>query len=199
MKQTPVLENLIEALRCLPGVGRKSAQRMAYQLLERDRAGGLHLAERLEQAMTQIKHCSQCKNFTENELCAICDNPKRDHSQVCIVESPADVIAIESAAVYSGSYFVLMGHLSPLDGIGPEELGLELLEQRLASGGIKEVIMATGSTLEGEATAHYIRDLVSQFQVPVTRIAQGVPIGGELEYLDANTLARSITERRQLS
>jgi recombination protein RecR len=198
MKQTPVLESLIEALRCLPGVGRKSAQRMAYHLLERDRAGGMHLSEQLAKAMQQIKHCSVCKNFTENELCTICANPKRDQSLVCIVESPADVVAIESAAVYSGCYFVLMGHLSPLDGVGPEELGLSMLEQRLANGGVNEVIMATSSTVEGEATAHYIRDLVSQYQIPVSRIAQGVPIGGELEYLDASTLARSITERRQL-
>jgi recombination protein RecR len=198
MKQTPVLESLIEALRCLPGVGRKSAQRMAYHLLERDRAGGMHLSEQLAKAMQQIKHCSVCKNFTENELCTICANPKRDQSLVCIVESPADVVAIESAAVYSGCYFVLMGLLSPLDGVGPEELGLSMLEQRLANGGVNEVIMATSSTVEGEATAHYIRDLVSQYQIPVSRIAQGVPIGGELEYLDASTLARSITERRQL-
>ena len=198
MKQSPLLENLIESLRCLPGVGRKSAQRMAYYLLERDRTGGQKLSNSLAQAMMDIQHCQQCKNFTENELCVVCANPRRDHSTVCIVESPADVIAIESSGVFSGVFFVLMGHLSPLDGIGPEELGLEILEKRLAAGDVQEIIMATGSTVEGEATAHFIRDMVEPYEVPVTRIAQGVPMGGELEYLDANTLARSITERRKL-
>ncbi len=198
MKQSPLLESLIEALRCLPGVGRKSAQRMSYHLLERDRSGGSHLSRVLLEAMERIQHCQQCKNFTENELCTICSNPKRDGSLVCIVESPADVIAIESSGAFSGTYFVLMGHLSPLDGIGPDELGLDLLTERLKQGRVGEIIMATGSTIEGEATAHYIRDLVEPFAVPVTRIAQGVPMGGELEYLDSNTLARSITERRKL-
>ncbi len=198
MKQSPLLESLIEALRCLPGVGRKSAQRMSYHLLERDRSGGRHLSRVLLEAMERIQHCQQCKNFTENELCTICSNPKRDAGLVCIVESPADVIAIESSGAFSGTYFVLMGHLSPLDGIGPDELGLDLLTERLKQGHVGEIIMATGSTIEGEATAHYIRDLVEPFGVPVTRIAQGVPMGGELEYLDSNTLARSITERRKL-
>ncbi|WP_144394963.1 recombination mediator RecR [Pleionea sediminis] len=198
MKQSPLLESLIEALRCLPGVGRKSAQRMSYHLLERDRMGGAHLAAILSQAMEQIKHCKQCKNFTEQELCSICSNPKRDSSLVCVVESPADVIAIESSGVFSGTYFVLMGHLSPLDGIGPDDLGLDIFQQHLAQGNVKEIIMATGSTIEGEATAHYIRDMVESYNIPVTRIAQGVPMGGELEYIDSNTLARSITERRKL-
>lgn len=171
---------------------------MSYHLLERDRSGGSHLSKVLLEAMERIQHCQQCKNFTENDLCSICSNPKRDGGLVCIVESPADVIAIESSGAFSGTYFVLMGHLSPLDGIGPDELGLDLLTERLKQGSVGEIIMATGSTIEGEATAHYIRDLVEPFAVPVTRIAQGVPMGGELEYLDSNTLARSITERRKL-
>ncbi|NVJ58788.1 MAG: recombination protein RecR [Gammaproteobacteria bacterium] len=198
MKQSPVLEHLIESLRCLPGVGRKSAQRMAFQLLERNRPGGHALGQALLNAMDQIGHCEMCKNFTEQTRCQICSNVKRDASLVCIVESPADVNAIEQAGAFNGIYFVLMGNLSPLDGIGPAELELEKLEQRLASGDIQELILATSSTIEGEATAHYIRDLARPHNVAVTRIAQGVPMGGELEYIDASTLARSINERRKL-
>ncbi|NVJ50779.1 MAG: recombination protein RecR [Gammaproteobacteria bacterium] len=198
MMSAGLLEDLIESLRCLPGVGRKSAQRMAFQLLERNRSGGEKLARVLSDAMTQIGHCRQCKNFTEADLCDICANHKRDASIICVVESPVDVLAIENSGAYQGQYFVLMGQLSPLDGIGPAELGLDQLEQRLRQGQVVEVILATSSTLEGEATAHYIRELVEAFQVPVTRIAQGVPMGGELEYIDAGTLARSIQERRKV-
>ena len=199
MKQAPLLEALIEGFTCLPGVGRKSAQRMAYHLLERNRTGGVQLAAALEAAMAQIQDCRQCRNFSDQELCPICANPKRDSSLICIVESPADILAIESSGVFSGTYFVLMGHLSPLDGIGPQELKLHLLEERLKNEPIKEVIVATSATLEAEATAHYIHDIVSRQGIALSRIAQGIPIGGELEYLDANTLARSLTERRKLS
>lgn len=198
MKQSPVLEHLIESLRCLPGVGRKSAQRMAYQLLERNRSAGQALGQALVTAMEQIGHCELCKNFTEQSRCPICSSSKRDASIVCVVESPADVNAIEQAGAFNGIYFVLMGNLSPLDGIGPAELELDKLAARLSSGEITEIILATSSTIEGEATAHYIRDMAQPFNVNVTRIAQGVPIGGELEYIDASTLARSINERRKL-
>ena len=198
MTQSPLLEELIESFRCLPGVGRKSAQRMAYHLLERNRTGGQQLASVLSHAMTQIGHCANCRNFCETELCGICSNSKRNQRVLCIVESPADVIAIESSGVFNGTYFVLMGHLSPLDGIGPSELGFDLLQQRFEQQEIDEVILATSATVEGEATAHYVHDLVQKFAVKITRIAQGVPMGGELEYLDASTLAQSITERRKL-
>jgi len=193
-----LLEELVEGLRCLPGVGRKSAQRMALYLLERNRRGGEKLAQVLSDAMSRIEHCKQCKNFTESELCEICSNYKRDASVICVVESPADVLAIENSGAFEGHYFVLMGQLSPLDGIGPEELGLDTFETRLQSQQIREVILATSSTIEGEATAHYLRELIEKYQIPVTRIAQGVPIGGELEYIDSGTLARSINERRKI-
>ncbi|WMS88181.1 recombination mediator RecR [Pleionea litopenaei] len=193
-----LLEELVEGLRCLPGVGRKSAQRMALYLLERNRRGGEKLAQVLSDAMSRIEHCKQCKNFTESELCEICSNYKRDASLICVVESPADVLAIENSGAFEGHYFVLMGQLSPLDGIGPEELGLDTFETRLQSQQIREVILATSSTIEGEATAHYLRELIEKYQIPVTRIAQGVPIGGELEYIDSGTLARSINERRKI-
>jgi len=193
-----LLEELVEGLRCLPGVGRKSAQRMALYLLERNRRGGEKLAQVLSDAMSRIEHCKQCKNFTESELCEICSNYKRDASVICVVESPADVLAIENSGAFEGHYFVLMGQLSPLDGIGPEELGLDTFETRLQSQQIREVILATSSTIEGEATAHYLRELIEKYQIPVTRIAQGVPIGGELECIDSGTLARSINERRKI-
>ncbi|MCO7222836.1 recombination mediator RecR [Pleionea sp. CnH1-48] len=199
MKQSPLLESVIEAFRCLPGVGQKSAQRMVYHLLERDRDGGKHLANVLARAMEGIQHCKNCRNFCEDELCTICCSHKRDHSLICIVESPADILAIENSGGFKGTYFVLMGHLSPLDGVGPEELGLDVLEKRIQEGTVEEIIVATSATIEGEATAHYLHDLVQPFNVKLTRIAQGIPMGGELEYLDANTLARSLTERRTLN
>ncbi|MEE4244605.1 MAG: recombination mediator RecR [Kangiellaceae bacterium] len=198
MKQTPLLEELIECFRFLPGIGRKSAQRMAYHLLEKNRAGGEKLSETLAKAMREIQHCQQCRNFSEQPLCTLCSNPKRDSGLVCVVESPADVIAVESSGAFSGVYFVLMGHLSPLDGVGPSQLGLDLFEQQLSESHIREVILATSATVEGEATAHYLSDMVERYQVPISRIAQGVPIGGELEYIDANTLARSINERKKI-
>ena len=196
MGNTPLLERLIEALRCLPGVGPKSSQRMAFHLLERDRAGASRLAETLLEAVAQIGHCRRCRNFTESELCEICRHPGRDARLLCVVESPADLLALEQATGYRGHYFVLMGHLSPLDGIGPADLGLDALERLLDEGGIAEVILATNPTVEGEATAHYIGELVRARDIPVTPIAHGVPVGGELEYIDGGTLSRAFLGRQ---
>lgn len=199
MRTSPMLEHLMEALRCLPGVGPKSAQRMAFYLLQRDRKGGIQLAETLAQAMVEIGHCSQCRTFTESELCTICSNHKRqEKGQLCVVESPADIAALEATGQYSGRYFVLMGHLSPLDGIGPSDIGLDLLNFRLQQEAITEVILATNPTVEGEATAQYIADLCRAHQVAATRIAHGVPVGGELELVDGTTLSHSLLGRQRL-
>ena len=196
MSKHSVIDNLIEALRCLPGVGPRSSQRMAYHLLERNRNGGNRLSEALSSAMENVKHCQRCHTFTEEEICTICSHPGRDQGQICIVEGPSDVLAIESTASYRGLYFVLMGHLSPLDGIGPNELGLPHLEQRLKEEQFQELILATNPTVEGEATAHYIFELCQQGNTKVTRIAHGVPLGGELEYVDGGTLAHSLSGRQ---
>jgi recombination protein RecR len=169
---------------------------MAFHLLERNRQGGKQLATTLESAMEEIGHCQQCRNFTEQDLCEICLNPRREDAQtLCVVESPADVIAIELTGEFGGKYFVLMGHLSPIDGIGPEDLGLDELAKQLAKGQFKELILATNPTVEGEATAHYIADLAQQYQVNISRIAHGVPVGGELEYVDGNTLSHAFSGR----
>ena len=197
MPKYSVIEELIDALRCLPGVGPRSSQRMAYHLLERNRLGGNRLASALTQAMDNVKHCQRCRTFTEDDLCAICSHPGREQQQICIVEGPSDVLAIESTASYRGLYFVLMGHLSPLDGIGPAELGMPHLEQRLQEEQFEELILATNPTVEGEATAHYIFDLCQQSNTKVTRIAHGVPLGGELEYVDGGTLAHSFSGRQR--
>ncbi len=196
MTDIPLLERLIEALRCLPGVGPKSSQRMAFHLLERDREGARQLAETLLEAVARIGHCRLCRNFTEAELCEICRHPGRDSSLLCVVESPADLLALEQATGYRGRYFVLMGHLSPLDGIGPGDLGLDSLERLLDEEDIAEVILATNPTVEGEATAHYIGELVRARDIRVTRIAHGVPVGGELEYIDGGTLSRAFLGRQ---
>jgi recombination protein RecR len=197
MKLSPKVEQLINALKCLPGVGGKSAQRMAFHLLERNRQGGINLGQVLLDAMENIGHCIDCRTFTETERCHICDNPRRGLIEtLCVVENPSDVIAIEQTGEYQGRYFVLMGHLSPIDGIGPKELGLTILEQHLASGLYKELILATNPTVEGETTAHYIADLAKKYQVLVTRIAHGVPVGGELEYVDGNTLSHALSGRK---
>jgi len=197
MKFSPLVQELIESLRCLPGVGGKSAQRMAFYLLERNRIGGTKLANSLERAMQDIGHCQQCRTFTEQELCAICENPRRELAeQLCVVESPADVIAVEQTGDFQGKYFVLMGHLSPIDGIGPDDLGLDILDKQLASGQFKELILATNPTVEGEATAHYIADLAAKYQVDISRIAHGVPVGGELEFVDGNTLSHAFSGRK---
>lgn len=198
MKQSPLVQELIEAFTCLPGVGERSAQRMAYALLERNRAGGERLAGALSAAMTGVGQCRQCRNFTEEELCPVCVDPRRDQSLVCIVESPADVLAIEQSGEYRGRYFVLMGHLSPIDGIGPAEIGLDLLEQQLEDGRVKEIILATGTTVEGEATAHYVVEMAEERHIAVSRIAQGVPMGGDLEFVDGATLAQALKGRRPL-
>lgn len=191
-----LLNQLVEALRCLPGVGPKTAQRMAFYLLEKKREIGLNLATTLEQAMHKIAHCKICRNFSETELCAICANPRRNAELLCIVESPADVNAIEQTGAYRGHYFILMGRLSPLDGIGPNELGLDQLTKYLTEKNFQEVILATNNTVEGEATAHYLTGLIKPFNIPITRIAHGVPCGGELEFVDSNTLVRALLERR---
>ncbi len=198
MSLSPLIEQLVESLRCLPSVGRKGAQRMALHLLERDRDGGLALAVALHEAIEQVGHCSQCRNFSEEELCPICADNRRDVTLVCVVESPADVVAIEQSGSFRGLYFVLMGHLSPIDGIGPGEIGLDVLKQRVEEGLIEELILATNPTVEGEATAYYLSDLVRDEPVKVSRIAHGVPLGGELEYVDGSTLAHALSGRRAL-
>lgn len=193
--QSPLIKKLIDAFCCLPGVGPKSAQRMAYFLLERHRESGLQLSTALEQAIEGVQHCKRCRDFTENEFCVICDSSSRDKSIICVVESPADVFAIESTGGYKGSYFVLMGHLSPLDGIGPEDIGLDLLKSLVSEEKPKEIILATNSTVEGEATAHFIAEMLKANDINLSRLASGVPLGGELEYIDGGTLMRSLSGR----
>lgn len=192
---SPLLHQLIEALKCLPGVGQKSAQRMAFHLLQRDRQGAERLAKRLEQAVDSIGNCERCRMLTEEPVCRFCASGRRDDSQICIVETPADLLAIEQTGVYRGRYFVLMGHLSPIDGIGPRELGLDLLEQRLKGNAIEEAVLATSVTVEGDATAHLLAQLAGRHGIRVTRIAYGVPVGGELEYIDSGTISRAFTGR----
>jgi recombination protein RecR len=196
MNDNGVLDALKQALRRLPGVGPKSAQRMAFHLLERDREGARQIAEALTNALDRIRHCQRCNNLSESEVCVICSSSKRDRSLLCIVESPSDLVSLEQSGVYQGLYFVLMGRLSPLDGIGPEEIGVARIEKLLAEGTIKEVVLATNLTVEGETTAHYLSGLVRARGVRATRIAYGVPIGGELEYTDRNTLAHALAGRR---
>ena len=198
MSYSPLLVRLIDGLRCMPGVGQKSAQRIAFHLLERDRDGASGLSAALADAVDGIGHCSRCRMFTENELCSICSASGRDSTQLCVVESPADVMAIEDATGFRGQYFVLMGHLSPLDGIGPEELGLSKLEEWLGGGEVKELIIATNPTVEGDATAHYLVDLATRSSVAASRIAYGVPLGGELEYVDGGTLSHAFYGRRAI-
>lgn len=192
---SPLLQQLIESLKCLPGVGPKSAQRMAFHLLERDRQGATRLAESLLDATENIGHCDVCRTLSENDICDICSNEARDIGLLCVVETPADVVAIENSSDFRGRYFVLMGRLSPLDGIGPAELGLDKLEQQLASGNLQELILATNPTVEGETTAHYISEMAKAHGIVATRIAHGVPLGGELEYIDAGTLAHAFSGR----
>ena len=199
MSQSDLLTQLIDALRCLPGVGQKSAQRMAYHVLERNREGGMRLAGVLQEAVQRISHCSLCRDFTEQEMCAICASGSRDAGLLCIVETPADRLVIEQATGYRGLYFILQGRLSPLDGIGPRELGLDKLATRLAQGEIRELIIATNPTVEGEATAHYLAQLARQFEVKPSRLAHGVPIGGELEYVDRGTLAHAFGSRTDMA
>lgn len=198
MAFSPLIDQLVEALRCLPGVGPKSAQRMAFQLLERDREGGLKLAIKLEQAMHGVSRCESCRTLTEQPRCFLCEDSKRDHSIICVVETPADVLAFEQSGSYRGLYFVLMGHLSPIDGIGPTEIGISHLLGRVKDEPIEEVILATNPTVEGEATAFYITEQVKALGAKVSRIAHGVPLGGELEYVDVGTLAHALNGRRMV-
>ncbi|MCZ6717930.1 MAG: recombination mediator RecR [Gammaproteobacteria bacterium] len=197
MAESQLISHLIDALRCLPGIGPKSAQRIAYHLLQRDNDGARRLADALNQAVDKVGHCERCRAFSDRALCPLCSSPKRDRSLLCVVESPTDVRAVEEAD-YRGLYFVLMGHLSPLDGIGPEDLGIDQLGALLDEGDIKEVILATNLTVEGEATAYYVGELVHAKGIRATRIAHGVPLGGELEYIDSGTLSQAIVGRREI-
>ncbi|MDA8419813.1 MAG: recombination mediator RecR [Pseudomonadota bacterium] len=197
MSDSPAIEDLKQALRRLPGVGPKTAQRMAFHLLERDRDGARLIMQALGSAIERVRRCGRCNNLSEQEICTLCSSVRRDPGLLCVVESPADLASLEQSGAYNGRYFVLMGHLSPLDGIGPEELGIPRLEALLDAGGVREVILATNLTVEGEATAHYIGELARERRIYVTRIAHGVPLGGELEYTDRGTLARAFSGRRE--
>lgn len=198
MKTPSALEELMDALRCLPGVGPKSAQRMAYHLLQRDRTGGTRLAAGLKLALERIQHCEKCNNFTEEPVCELCRSPRRDAALLCVVESPGDLLMMEQAQCYRGLYFVLMGALSPLDGVGPRDIHLDRLLGRATDGVVREAVLATNFTVEGEATAHYIGELLRARGIRVTRIARGLPVGGELEHVDSGTLAQAVLERREV-
>lgn len=198
MLESEAISQLIDSLRRLPGVGPKSARRMAFHLLERDRDGGRDISRSLLKAMDVVGHCRNCHNLTELETCSICASGRRDRSLLCIVESPTDLQSLEQSGAYNGLYFVLMGHLSPLDGIGPDQLGLNQLQELLDNGEVKEIVLATNLTVEGEATAHYIGELVRRRNIRTTRIAYGVPVGGELEYIDRNTLTRAFSGRQEI-
>jgi len=200
MANSALLSQLVDAFQCLPGVGAKSAQRMAYHLLDKQRQKGARLAQLITESMQNINHCQSCRDYTEQETCSICLNSQRDSNLLCVVESPSDVVAVESTANYSGKYFVLLGHISPLDGIGPQELGMDLLQSQLQKSDIEEVILATSSTIEGDATANYVQHLCQSINkdIHVSRLAQGVPVGGELGYLDTSTLSLSLANRNRL-
>ena len=192
------VQRLIEALRVLPGIGPRSAQRMAYHVLQHDRVGAEQLAQALVEALRALRHCARCNDFTEQEICELCRSPRRDPSLLCVVETPADLATVEQTLSYSGMYFVLMGRLSPLDGVGPRDVGLDRLLARAADGVVQEVILATNFTNEGEATAHYVAEMLRSCEVKVSRIARGVPLGGELEYVDVGTISQAIQDRRGL-
>ncbi len=198
MKNPPALEQLIESLRCLPGVGPKSAQRMAYYLLQRDRKGASNLALALDSALQVVDHCRLCNTFSEQPVCPLCESTQRDSTVLCVVEMPTDLMMLESTRAYSGMYFVLMGRLSPLDGVGPKEIHLDKLLKRAQDGIVQEVILATNYTVEGDATAHYISELLRARGIKVSRIARGMPMGGEIEYVDTGTLAQAMLERRSV-
>jgi recombination protein RecR len=199
MSDKPLLEQLVESLKCLPGVGPKSAQRMAFHILQRDRAGGARLAAVLAEAVHSIGNCRVCRTLSEDEVCALCASASRDDTLLCVVENPSDVLALEQATGFRGRYFVLGGRLSPLDGIGPAELGIDRLSRRMEELAPRELILATTTTVEGEATAHYIAELAHERGIRTSRIAHGVPLGGELEYVDGGTLAHAFAGRRDLS
>jgi recombination protein RecR len=198
MESLTPLDELVKALRCLPGVGPKAAQRMAFHLLQHDRGGAAKLSDALRQAIERVRHCERCNTFTEDRLCALCSSPRRDAGLLCVVESPADLLMVEQTHAYAGLYFVLMGRLSPLDGLGPKEIHLDRLLKRATDGQVREVIVATNFTNEGEATAHYVSQLLRAKGLSVTRLARGVPVGGELEYVDSGTLAQALRERRAI-
>jgi recombination protein RecR len=198
MKNPPALEQLIESLRCLPGVGPKSAQRMAYYLLQRDRQGANKLAIALDSALQVVDHCKLCNTFSEQPICPLCESDQRDSTVLCVVEMPTDLMMLESTRAYNGMYFVLMGRLSPLDGVGPKEIHLDKLIKRAQDGVVQEVILATNYTVEGDATAHYISELLRARGIKVSRIARGMPMGGEIEYVDSGTLAQAMLERRSV-
>ena len=195
---SPLLNQLIQALQCLPGVGAKSAQRMAFHLLDKDREGGGRLSSVLQEAIRSVRNCERCRMLTEETVCRFCASDRRDATQICVLETPADLLAIEQSGAYRGRYFVLMGHLSPIDGIGPRELGLELLEERFKNEGFGEVVLATSVTVEGDATAHLVAALAHKHGLKASRIAYGVPVGGELEFIDSGTLSRALTGRRDV-
>jgi recombination protein RecR len=198
MQSEPVLHELMQALRCLPGVGQKSAQRMTFHLLERDRQGAFKLAQSLAEAVDKIGHCKTCQTLTSSEVCVFCSDQRRDQQLLCIVETPVDVMAIEGATSFKGLYFVLNGRLSPLDGLGPAEIGLDKLADRIQQGVVHEIILATNPTIEGEATAHYISEMAKKHNITATRIAHGVPFGGELEYIDSGTLSHAFSGRSEV-
>lgn len=193
------LTRLVEALRCLPGVGPKSAQRMVFHLLQKQRQRGLHLATCLEQAMNHITHCQRCNNYTEQDLCNLCQNPSRDQSLLCVVESPADVSAIEQSNAFQGKYFVLMGKISPLDGVGPDDIGLPKLKNLIAEEGVKEVIIALSPSIEGQTTVHFIHQLLCDESINISQLAHGIPSGGELEFLDGNTIGSALRNRAAIN
>ena len=197
MSSSSSLVNLVNALTCLPGVGQKSAQRMALHLIERDQEGAGRLAKAINTALDKVQHCQQCRNFSDSDLCEICVNPKRNASTLCIVETPADVLAIESSGAFQGSYYVLLGRLSPLDGIGPDQLGLDKLEDYLQAGSVEEIILATSATVEGDITAQFVADIAHKTDISTSRLARGIPLGGELEFVDSGTLSRALLGRQR--
>jgi recombination protein RecR len=197
MSSSPSLTELVNALKCLPGVGQKSAQRMALYLIERDQAGAKRIADATIAALEKVQHCKQCRNFSDTDLCEICGNQKRNPDSLCIVETPADVLAIEASGAFQGLYFVLLGRLSPLDGIGPDQLGLDSLEDQLKQGLVREVILATSATVEGDITAQFVADIARKFAISISRLARGIPLGGELEYVDSGTLSRALSGRQK--
>lgn len=197
MSSSPSLAELVNALKCLPGVGQKSAQRMALHLIERDQIGAKRIANAMLTALEKVQHCKQCRNFSDTVLCDICGSQKRDAATLCIVETPADVLAIEASGAYQGLYYVLLGRLSPLDGIGPDQLGLDTLEDHLNRGVIEEIILATSATVEGDITAQFVADIAGKFTIKTSRLARGIPLGGELEFVDSGTLSRALSGRQQ--
>jgi len=197
MSSSPSLAELVNALKCLPGVGQKSAQRMALHLIERDQIGAKRIANATLTALDKVQHCNQCRNFSDTDLCEICGSQKRDATTLCIVETPADVLAIEASGAYQGLYYVLLGRLSPIDGIGPDQLGLDILEDHLNQGIVEEIILATSATVEGDITAQFVADIARKFSINTSRLARGIPLGGELEYVDSGTLSRALSGRQQ--